>query len=149
MAVRVFGVAELQQGDVGLLIAADQLGVQFAPVVQLHADFIGVVDDVIVGQHVAFGGVDDDAGTQPFKWAGALLLAGEIGAEEASELFRQLLTLHLGACDMHAHYGGQDFFQHRRQARQRLPLNGNGQRRVGHRYGAERQAEAHCQCTKN
>lgn len=131
-----------------MLIAADQLGVQLATVVQLYADFIGVVDDVVVGQHIAFGGVDDHAGTQPFKRTGALLLAGEVRAEEASELFRQLLTLHLSAGDMHAHYGGQDFSSIG-AARQRLPLNGDGQGRVGHRYGAERQAEAHCQCTKN
>ncbi|MOA00998.1 hypothetical protein D3C78_1203820 [compost metagenome] len=66
---QVFHVVELQQGDIGLFVTAYQLGVHFTAIVQLYADFIGVVDHVVVGQHIALGGGDDDAGTQAFKRA--------------------------------------------------------------------------------
>ena len=52
-----------QQRDVGLLIAAHQLGLDAGAVVEDDGDLVGVGDDVVVGDHDA-GGVDDEAGAE-------------------------------------------------------------------------------------
>ena len=51
---------QLQQGDIALLVAADQFGIELTPVVELDADFLGLINDVIIGQHVAFCSVNND-----------------------------------------------------------------------------------------
>ena len=52
---------DLQQSDVGLRIAAHQLGGELAAILERHRDLVRVVDDVVVGDDVALVGVNDDA----------------------------------------------------------------------------------------
>ena len=52
---------DLEHRDVGLRVAADDLGGQFAAVVEADEDLVGVAavlvaDDVVVGEDVAVGG---------------------------------------------------------------------------------------------
>jgi hypothetical protein len=88
---------DLQQCDVGLLVAADDLGGELAAIGQLHPDLVGTVDDVVVGQHVTVGG-DDETGAGGYAAAPARLLrhsghAGHARAEEAAEEFRHLVVI--------------------------------------------------------
>jgi hypothetical protein len=57
------GGVDFQQGDVGLWVAADDLGRKFALVVQPDGDFFRPVHDVMVGDEIAVGG-NDEAGTE-------------------------------------------------------------------------------------
>ena len=50
---------DLDHGDVGLGIGADDLGLERAAIVERHRDVVGVAHDVVVGQHVTLG-VDDE-----------------------------------------------------------------------------------------
>ena len=59
---QVLGV-DLDDGDVGLRVAADDLGRQLAAVVERDRDRLGAVDHVVVGHDVAVG-ADDDAGAE-------------------------------------------------------------------------------------
>ena len=51
---QVLGVAlDLDQREVGLRVAADDLGLVLLAVRQLHDDLVGVLDDVVVGEDEA------------------------------------------------------------------------------------------------
>ena len=51
---------ELQHREIGLLVDADQLGLDLGAVVEDDVDLVGIGDDVVVGDDDA-GGVDDEA----------------------------------------------------------------------------------------
>ncbi len=54
---------EFQHRKIGLLVDADQLGLDLGAVVHDDVDFVGVGNDVIVGDDDA-GGIDDEAGAE-------------------------------------------------------------------------------------
>ena len=97
------GVLNLQQGDVALIVAANQFGLEFTPVIQLNADLLRLINHMIVGQNIAFCGIDNDPGTQSFKRL--RLLIGQIIAKEFFKLFRDFLRLSRGAFNLHANDG--------------------------------------------
>ncbi|RMS10049.1 hypothetical protein ALP75_202553 [Pseudomonas syringae pv. actinidiae] len=66
---------DLQHGDIGARVGADQLGFQFAAVREAHENFVGTVDHMIVGQHIAIGR-NDKARPQRLSLALAITLAG-------------------------------------------------------------------------
>ncbi len=77
---------DLDERDVGALIAADHARRQLALVVQPHANVRGVLDDVVVGKDVA-AGVYEDAGALLARVAAAaavlpLVIRGEAGADD-------------------------------------------------------------------
>ena len=78
---KIFRV-DFDDGEVGLGIAADDLGGEFAAVGERDRHEVGAVDDVVVGHHVAVG-ADDDAGAEAVLWLRAHL--GEAIAEELAE----------------------------------------------------------------
>src|SRR5208283_1347065 len=53
----VFGV-NLDDGDIGLGVAANDLGGECAAILQGDFDFVGVINDVVVGENVAVFGDD-------------------------------------------------------------------------------------------
>ena len=59
---RLAGV-DLEQREIGLGIAADDLGRVFAAVLEDDLDLAGVADDVVVGDDIARG-IDDEAGAE-------------------------------------------------------------------------------------
>ena len=84
----------LQQRDVGLLILADQLGLEARAVVEDDGDLVGFRDHVIVGDHDA-GGIDDEAGAEridPPRTARRVLIVALLAApvEEVAEQLVQL-----------------------------------------------------------
>jgi hypothetical protein len=52
-----------EQRHIGLLISADDLGLQSRAVIEDHGDLVGLGDDVIVGDDDT-GRIDDEAGTE-------------------------------------------------------------------------------------
>ena len=69
VAVREFNrgqvrAIDLQHGDVGLRIFADNLGRKFASITERHLHLVGVFHDVIVGEQITVLG-DDHAGAKP------------------------------------------------------------------------------------
>ena len=60
MAGQVLGV-DLDDGEVGQLVGADELGSEDAAVIEGDAHLDGAVDDVVVGDDVAIGRDDDAA----------------------------------------------------------------------------------------
>ena len=54
---------ELQHREIGLLVDADDVGLELAAVVHDDVDLVGIRDDVIVG-HDDAGGIDDEAGAE-------------------------------------------------------------------------------------
>ncbi len=94
---------DLQHGDVGALVGADDLGLELATVGELDADLVGAVDDVGVGDEVAVGR-DDETRTDRLLVELALRPAASRNLAEAAEEFvervvfgklRQALSLHL------------------------------------------------------
>jgi hypothetical protein len=55
-------------GDIGLLVDADQSGLDLGAIVHDHADLVGIRDDVIVGDDDARG-IDDEAGAERIGFA--------------------------------------------------------------------------------
>ncbi len=87
---------DLEQGDVGALVGADDLGLEFALVGQLHRDFAGIVDDVGVGQHVAVGGQDEArAGRLLLEVARTRLAARDL-PEAAKEFVERVVLGNVG-----------------------------------------------------
>ena len=60
---RQFGRVDLEQGHVGVLVRADQAGLELALVGECDVDVIGAIHHVVVGHHIAIGR-DDEAGTE-------------------------------------------------------------------------------------
>ena len=58
---RQIGGVDLQNGDVGLGIGADDLGLELALVAERDGDLVGAVDHVIIGEQVAVGTHDHAA----------------------------------------------------------------------------------------
>src|SRR3546814_15593670 len=54
------GRRDLEQGHVGLLVAAHDLGGELAAVGELDLDLVRAVDDVVVGKHVPIRPNDED-----------------------------------------------------------------------------------------
>jgi hypothetical protein len=54
---------DLEEGDVGLLVAADHLGGVPAIILEDYRHLIGVGDDMVVGYNIA-GGVDNEPGAE-------------------------------------------------------------------------------------
>ena len=71
-------------------ILRNQFGIKLTSIIQLHADFFGVINDVVIGQHIAFLSIYDDAGTQPFKWLS--FRRGHILAKKLFKFFRDFLS---------------------------------------------------------
>ena len=67
----------LEQRQVGLGVAADDLGLQRGAVVENDADLVGVGDDVVVGDHEA-GRIDDEAGAERIDAARRRRLSGPL-----------------------------------------------------------------------
>jgi len=85
----------LPQGDVGLLILADDLGLKPRAVVENDGDLVGFRDDVIVGDDDA-GRIDDEAGTERVDAARATLAVLWIAlAAPIKEIPEQLVQLRI------------------------------------------------------
>jgi hypothetical protein len=69
---------DLQQRDVGLGVAPDDLGLQIGVVVQNDGDLVGVGDDVIVGYDITRR-IDDKAGAERRALAWLSLLTASLG----------------------------------------------------------------------
>ena len=67
---------DLEHRDVGVGIAADDLGLELAPVEQPDRDLLGAFDHVVVGEDVAVGR-DDEAGAAALLDLGLLAERGE------------------------------------------------------------------------
>src|SRR4029079_4374396 len=65
---------DLQHGEVGLLVDANQVGLDLGAVVEDDVDLVGVRDDVVVGDDDA-SGVDDEAGAERVGLAGRVVTA--------------------------------------------------------------------------
>ena len=63
-----FGL-DLEDGEVGLGVGADQPGRHVVAGAEPDQDLVGVLDDVVVGDDVAFCLVDDDARAQLRLWS--------------------------------------------------------------------------------
>ena len=124
---------DFQQGDVRGRIAAHQLGLELAPVLQRHADVVGVVDDVVVGHHMPCVGVDDDAG------AAALPLAET--RQVAEELAQARVRAHAHAHLDVDHRRG-DFRQHRREGELAV-VRGRAAGEEAERHGGEGGESSH------
>ena len=83
---QVRGAVDLDERDIRLRIAADDLGLELLAGVELDDDLVGVLDDVVVGENVA-GGVDDEPGAEALRLEGPAGIAEEAleGAEEVVE----------------------------------------------------------------
>ena len=66
---------DLEHGDVGLGVGADQLRLELGAIVEVDLDLVGIGDDVVVGDDDALLGVDHEAGAQRLHLAVAAVLA--------------------------------------------------------------------------
>eukprot|EP01022_Parablepharisma_sp_SALTPOND_P017632 TRINITY_DN2854_c0_g1_i1.p1 TRINITY_DN2854_c0_g1~~TRINITY_DN2854_c0_g1_i1.p1 ORF type:complete len:786 (-),score=227.08 TRINITY_DN2854_c0_g1_i1:181-2538(-) len=85
------------KGQVGLGVAAYNLGRKLIAALEAHQDLVGLGHHVVVGDHIALG-VHDDAGAQSalFEFAGMSVAARPaLTAEEAAEEFMQVRDLAL------------------------------------------------------
>ena len=73
-----------QQGQIGLGVAADQLGLQVGVVLKDDVDLVGVLDDVVVGHHQT-AGIDDEARSKRRGAAGRRVLLTSLTVEEVAE----------------------------------------------------------------
>ena len=87
-------VLDLDQRDVGALVGADHLGLEFALVGELDGDLVGALDDVRVGQDVAVRGDDEARAERAALRARSLLRPGLLPRNEAAEEFLDLLVVH-------------------------------------------------------
>ena len=76
--------------DVGLGVAADDLGLQIGVVVQDDGDLVGIGDDVVVGDDVA-GRIDDEAGAERGRLARLRLGIAAALAAVIEEILEELL----------------------------------------------------------
>ena len=78
---------DLHDGDVGLVVAADDLARVGLAVGELEVDLVGVLDDVVVGDNVALVEVDEEAGAEALlARRGLLLRAAEARAAAAYQV---------------------------------------------------------------
>ena len=80
---QVLGV-NLDDGDVGLRVAANDLGGELAAILQGDFHLVGVIHDVVVGEDVAVLG-DDDARAEAVLARGVELAVGHLPAELVAE----------------------------------------------------------------
>jgi hypothetical protein len=111
---------DLQQGDIGFGIPADQLCRKAAVVLGRDLDAGRVVDDVTIGQDIALRGIDDDAGAGRLGFAllGLLTLRQIEKPAEERILQQRVLGAHLAA-HRDIDDARRDPRQHRRKARYR------------------------------
>src|ERR1019366_1732224 len=100
---RQSGSVDLEDGDIGLGIGADDAGFELALVGEGHFDVRGFVDDMIVGEDVTLG-ADDHAGAEPLLTLFlrfALDAAAALGtiAEELAEFVGDLAVKRGGRFD--------------------------------------------------
>jgi hypothetical protein len=113
-----------EQREIGLLILAEQLGLQSRAVIENDRDLVGLRDHMVVGHHDA-GRVDDETGTEridPARPAFAVLRV--VLAAPIEEVLEQLVQLRIV---------GQ--LRHRRVARFDLLRGGDVDDRVDHPFG--------------
>jgi hypothetical protein len=91
---------DLEHGEIGLLVTAQQLGRQLAAVVQGHGDRVGLTGDVVVG-HDDAGRIDDEAGADRLRLGLRPLLAATLLSEALGELAHELLELLLARLVRH------------------------------------------------
>ena len=84
---RQIGRRNLQHRDIALLVGADHLGLEFAPVGQLDDDFLGAIDHMRIRQDRAVG-ADDEARAQGMR-DGAVRAARCTRSREAAEELRE------------------------------------------------------------
>ena len=91
------GRVDLDHGDVGVRIAADDLGLELAPVEQAHAHFARAVDDVVVREDVSVRRDDEARAGRDATAARSVGCIGRLRAghvpEELSELGRNLIQV--------------------------------------------------------
>ena len=130
---------DLDDGDVGQFVGAEQLGRQFGAVGQRHHDAVGGAYDVIVGDDDA-GGIDDEAG------AGALDLlaaAAKAVAQFVLDLRRQTFQRIIagdGFGDADVDHGRQHP-AHQRGKAVRADVRPSRARRQKHRHRSAEAAE--------
>ena len=120
---------DFQQGDIRLLVGADQLGRIVLAVVEGHDDIARLFDHMVVGHHIARG-IDDEARTERRYVLASLAMAAEV-MEELLEgrTLGKIGHLRIGRCFLvmgrrdidhrRRHFGGQVGEGLRRQARRR------------------------------
>ena len=148
------GVNDLEQGQIGLGIGADDLGLPGLAVIGLDPDLGGVLDDVVVGDDVTIGR-DEEARAHGLALMELGHLAGQ--AEAAAEVLEELAELggqavkagqllhesvRVGAGgglegDFHRHHGGHDLFDEISEA-----LSGRGHHGLGVRGRQKRAGHA-------
>ena len=121
----VVGV-DLQQRDVGLRVAADQFGLELAPVLQLDDDLLGIVDDVVVGHHVPLRRIDNHARPGAYR----LPRRVAVRKEPPEERIVVQRVAGLGAQGADAHDRRGHVFEHRRE-RQSTVVGGRRCRQGG------------------
>ena len=81
---------DLEQGDVGLGVAADHRGLQIGVVVQDDGDLVGIGDDVVIGDDIARR-IDDEAGAERGRLARRHLRMVALGQAVLEEVVKELL----------------------------------------------------------
>ena len=125
---------DLEHGDVGAPVDADDLGRIFATIGHAHRDFIRIGDDVRVGEDVAVG-ADDEARafTLPRRCFEAAALGAIRHAETLEEFLERILRIvsrRLTAAamrlldDRHVHHRGTHLFHERREIGKHAAIQG-------------------------
>jgi hypothetical protein len=151
---------DLEQREIGLLVAAHQLGLELAPVGQRDGDLVGLAGDMVVGDDPA-GRVDDEAGADRLCLLGRTIGA-HVGHAALAELLHEALheLLHLlllaavrhvglfvvGGAGLHGHGNVDDRRRHlggqvREILRARHDRRGGRGRRSDRRGGGEQRRD--------
>jgi len=138
------GRLDLEHGDVGALVQADDLGRVLATVGHADRDFGRVVDDMRVGEDVTVGADDEARALAPRRGAVAALPATRDArhAEAAEELIERIVGRHARggrglalADDGDIDHGGPEALDEAGEIRERQTLPGSGGRDDGRRGG--------------
>ena len=85
----VAGLVDLDHGDVGLRVGADDLGVEGLAVIHSHGDGLGVLHHMIVGDDVAVGGNEEARALADHRLR--LLLHAAVHSAGPAEALEELL----------------------------------------------------------